>query len=64
MTIIKNSPRYRLLKQFPEMQEVVGTIFCEHEGWNCYGTTTGHFCTSWVKEEYFEPHVGEYFEKL
>jgi len=61
----KGVPKYKLLKPFPGMSEPVGTIFCEYEGWgNCLGTESGRIYTGWVPAEFFEPYVGEFFERV
>ena len=59
-------PVYILLKQYPGMYEPIGTVFGKTEGWGCLGIIRrGNIVhnTEWDKE-YFEPWVGEFFEKI
>lgn len=60
------TPAYRLLKNYPGNSQPVGTVFY-HTTWGgpegMFRTEHGMSCTSWNKQ-YFEPFVGEFFEKL
>ena len=65
-------PMYKLIKAFPGMMQPVGTVFCYHEGWSgpidseylSLGTEDKKFSTEWKVKTYFEPYVGEFFEKV
>lgn len=47
------------------MRLKVGTIFCSYQGWgDILGTSDGMFDNHWVPSEFFEPFVGEFFEKV
>lgn len=58
-------PLYKLINAFPGMNQEVGTVFGEHEGWGTtLGTEGGQFSTEWNKDTYFEPWVGKFFERI
>jgi hypothetical protein len=60
-------PVYVLKKQYPGMDEPIGTIFGKTEGWACLAIVNarGHIVhnTEW-ELNYFEPWVGKFFEKI
>jgi hypothetical protein len=57
-------PKFKLIKAFPGMHEPVGTIFYTETGWLSLGTIMGRHSTEWIPEDYFEPFVGEFFERI
>jgi len=63
----KKTPVYKQLKNFPGANTQKDTIFYHQEHGGPKGMITtkdGSFCTAWDRKEYFEPFVGEFFEKL
>lgn len=62
----KKTPVYRLLKNYPGSNMPEGTIIY-HTPWGApegtYITEFGRMSTAWDKN-YFEPFVGEFFERL
>ena len=63
----KPVPVYKLIKPFPGCRVPVGSIFCYSKEGTPDGlirTEFGLYFSEWKKESYFEPFVGEFFEKL
>lgn len=65
-------PMFRLKKQYPGMNLPIGTFFGKVEGWTTLRAIFKYKkeeeyrnlnCTAW-ELDYFEPWVGEFFEKL
>jgi len=55
--------KYKLLKQYPGMDEPVGTTFTKYSKGESFMTEKGHGSTEW-QEKYFDKWVGKFFKEI
>ena len=63
MDSLKKPYGYKLLKNFPDMDIPIGTIFYERDGAGCWSNKKST-CTGWMEDTFFKPYIGEFWEKI